>query len=253
MRQTPSEKRLRTRLLLNEGWLEELYAQVEPMNGPLRLDSLSLKVRTGFIDGQGTLKRGHRPPPPWTEVLDSVVEGLRETGQLAALRPETAQDYQRSQYEYVYEFTRATRLGLPVSRRGRGSPKELAIWIADPPPRRSEPEHEWDFFGSYLFLVESDHRPSSAYSRFYLSGVSALAKCVRLAQPGVDRGVVEDLGRSSSEHPIQKLERLGAVASVEREIETLYSIRYVTDEQCGWSVSEGRANDILAYPLAILC
>jgi hypothetical protein len=246
------DPKLRRRIVWNETRVEELYAQVEPLDGPLKLDTLGVKLRTGLIDGQGTFKGGHRGPPSWAVMYDAIVERLRESGQLLAVRPVDVTDYQRGDFDYVCEWVTATRVLLPVTPRRRGDPHELSVWVADPPARPTDPKDEWDFFGSYLFLVEEGDPGRHLRGRYYLSGVSALARCVRMAQPVTDVDALRRLGRDSTEHPIEKLERLGGVVSLEREIEALYHIRYMTDEQGGWFVSEGRVHDLLAYPVAIL-
>jgi hypothetical protein len=73
-----------------------------------------------------------------------------------------------------------------------------------------------------------------------------------------DEGNVElapiegDFGRFDPLHPIEKLKKVGGVPSLSREIETIYKIAYMTNEQA-YTV-EGkvrRVNDILAYPLFI--
>jgi hypothetical protein len=170
------------------------------------------------------------------------------------VRPETVEDYEASEAEYVHELALATRVRLPVAANliTEGCPPELTVWVADPPPRMGEPKDPWDFNGSYLFLVEEINPTPEKPARCFFSGISALARVIRTAQPDVTGEALEGLGRASSAHPIDKLIKYGARVSLDRQIEVLYQIRYMTDEQGGWSVSEGRVNDLLGYPLAIL-
>jgi hypothetical protein len=62
----------------------------------------------------------------------------------------------------------------------------------------------------------------------------------------------EPLGRGSRKHPIEKLKRLGAFVTEEQHLESLYYVRYITDEQVyspkGFPV---RVNDLVGYPIYI--
>jgi hypothetical protein len=244
---------LRSRIYWDEGRLLDLYSQVRPEpSNQLRFDSLGLKLGTGILNVTTKIKRSDGEPG-WTEVLDAVVDALRESRQLDALRPETMADYEASEAEYVYEIVSVTKINLPVERRLvlEGWPPGLTVWVADPPPRLSEPKDRWDWWGSYLFLVE-EILPTGPRARYFTSGVSALAQIVRLAQPDVTADALCDLGRGSSLHPIEKLTSYGGQVSQSRQVEVLYQMRYMTNEQGGWSVSDGRTHDLLGYPLAIL-
>jgi hypothetical protein len=244
---------LRSRIYWDEDRMRDLYSQVgSPSLFGFELESVGAKLRTGVLDVESKARRS-AIDPSWAEMLDSVLEALREGHQLHAVRPETLKDYEGSEAEFVYELASATKVHLPVANRliSEGCPPELTVWIADPPTRVSDPKDPWDFFGSYLFLVE-DINPIEAPPRSFLSGVSSLARVIRTAQPSVTGRALEDLGRANSAHPIEKLARYGARVSLSRQIEVLYQIRYMTDEQGGWAVSEGRVNDLLGYPLAIL-
>jgi hypothetical protein len=250
-----SNNKLRSRIHWDEERIADLFAQVRPRR-QLALDSVGVQVKGGVIGAEGRVKRLADPGPSWSEMLNAVVDHLRDNGQLLALRPETVQEYEAGVAEYVFEFTRATKLILPVEEsmvKEGGLPPALNIWVSDPPPRLVPPEHSWDFFGAYLFLIEDVNPRPPINARTHLSGISALAWLAKGAQPSrVDADAFQRLGRGDGSHPIQKLEELGARASLERPIETLYQMRYMTDEQGGWSVSDGRVGDLLAYPLAIL-
>jgi hypothetical protein len=234
--------------------MNELLAQAAPAKRKLALAALDLKAGPTGLGMGATLKRQASPTPDWTAILDVVVDGLRESGQLLAIRPETIKDYEQSDCEYVQERVVATKLVLTVDDElvQQGVPKVLTVWVADPPDRRSEPQDEWDLFGSYLFLVEEGD-PDPGSGRGYLfSGTSALAFVVEHARSTtLSNALAKELGRGSNAHPVKKLEQLGARRSLPQKIETLYQIRAMSDEQGGWAVSEGRANDLLGYPLAI--
>jgi hypothetical protein len=247
------QQRLLTRLHWNEPRMRDLFLQVSRRRR-FRIDSVGLKIRGGVVDLSGFLSQEEEAEPAWTDILDAVVGCLRDSGQLLAIRPETLAEFEASEAEYVYEFVRATKLHLPVDPAlvGDGLPPELTVWVADPPKRTDEPRDRWDFFGTYLFLVEEGDPDPTKRREAFFSGVSALAKLVRMARGDIDRDAMWRLGREEGAHPIEKLTALGARASLERDIEVLYQVRYMTDEQGGWSVSDGRVNDLLAYPLAIM-
>jgi hypothetical protein len=244
---------LRSRVYWDETRMRDLYAQAVSQSGAgIKLESVGAKLRTGVLDLEGKVV-ATEAEPSWTDVLDIVLEALRENGQLYALRPETVAEYRASEAEFVYEAITATKVLLPVADDlvAEGYPPELSVWIADPPARINEPSDPWDCFGSYLFLVE-EIDPGSPPMKVFFSGVSALARVVTAAQPGLPDEARWDLGRNDPSHPREKLVRHGAKFSLERNVEVLYQARYMTDEQGGWEVADGRVNDLLGYPLAIL-
>lgn len=154
--------------------------------------------------------------------------------------------------EFVYEFVSATKVVLPVDIQlvARGGPPDLSVRVSDPPAGLPAPKDPWDWRGSYLFMVEKVS-PNGPRPVFF-SGISALAQVVRMGQPIPKGEALWNLGRNSPAHPIEKLVGLGGRPSLERRIEVLYEMRYMTDEQGGWSISDGRVNDLLGYPLAIV-
>jgi hypothetical protein len=108
--------------------------------------------------------------------------------------------------------------------------------------------------GTFLYLTEA--RLDGGQTQTTFSGCSALQAIVNAANgrpllQGNDDG--EPLGRQTYEHPIKKLIDVGARVSGEaRRIESLYYIRYITDEQCHTRDSKLlRGNDLLGYPLFI--
>jgi hypothetical protein len=68
----------------------------------------------------------------------------------------------------------------------------------------------------------------------------------------LDRNWDEPLGRNNSRHPLEKLRKAGGVVGVPQEIETLYRMRYMTNEQCfTFKGHERRVHDLLGYPISI--
>jgi hypothetical protein len=157
-----------------------------------------------------------------------------------------------SQYWWVKETFIARRLVLPTpALLEKFGVAALVVWISDP-KRAPKPKDDWDWTGSFLYLptVHFEDGKTTAF----LSGCSALQFVVNAAQ---DRPLLapdwdEPFGRTTNEHPIQKLSKLGAFVTEERKLESLYYVRYITDEQLySPNGSEVRVNDIVGYPIYI--
>ncbi|MER8155857.1 hypothetical protein [Streptomyces sp. NPDC094472] len=132
--------------------------------------------------------------------------------------------------------------------------------MVDPIETNTHPEHEWDFIGSFVFLVEE--LEDADFPTSVVSGVSALRALVDVVaghDPRAGGRLVdltsretEDLGRDSPDHPIEKLKRAGGIPGTPRMVDVIYKIAYMTDEQAATlKGQEVRVNDILAYPLVI--
>jgi hypothetical protein len=198
-------------------------------------------------------------------LLPPIIEALRESGQLRVYRPERAEEFWNSDHDgwYVVERLVATPVTLSLADRlpgGVTGPDALNVWVSDPLPLRSPRINEWDFAGSFLFLVEELGQFQWPMG-WFMSGISALRVVVDVLQDGLVltsdglfdvAGSEDKYGRWESEHPIEKLVSVGGVAGRPRRIDTIYKIAYMTDEQA--YVVDGvhtRVNDILAYPLFI--
>ena len=197
-------------------------------------------------------------------LLPPIIASLRDSGQLRVYRPERAGEFwdERSDW-YVHETGIATPVLVPTDKalRNRNVPEALTVWIMDPIESAVEPEDEWDWLGSFVFIVQELGGfpwPSS----WFISGLSALRMVVDVIAktPRLDRGELRKVitsgddvfGRWHDGHPIEKLERIGAIRQRARKIDTIYKIAYMTNEQSvtvngKWT----RINDILAYPLYI--
>jgi len=199
-------------------------------------------------------------------LVPPIVEGLRESGQLRAYRPERADEFWTSNHDgwYVAEHDLiATPVQLPVRDKlgdGISAPAALNIWVCDPLLPLPEKTHDWDFIGSFVFIVEELGEyawPSS----WFTSGISALRLLVDDLAAGTDftferreklSSTADTYGRWNSEHPIEKLVRAGGVVGAPRKINCVYKIAYMTNEQAYSRSGENvRVNDILAYPLYI--
>jgi hypothetical protein len=135
-------------------------------------------------------------------------------------------------------------------------PEDLTVWVLDPIEPSREPVDEWDWLGSYVFIVQELLDLKAPHSVF--SGISALrlvAEKIAVAE-NVDMrdlaGTEDVFGRWHEGHPIEKIKAIGAKVGRRRRIETVYKIGYMSDEQyIKVNGAEGRINDILAYPLYI--
>jgi hypothetical protein len=257
---------LRNLIYWNPDRMEELFTQIPQGRRPrMGLDEAAVKVTAGVLSASGRFRSTAGPASnTWTFLLDAVVDELRDRGQLTALRPATIDEYREdATIRYVYEFTSATRVSLPLSSALRetqkGLPRQLMVWVSDPPPRLEPPRDQWDFYGAYLYLVEEgDAAPFEGERTLealkqYQSGCSALHRLFELARTreelGPERAAIH--GRDSGAHPLTKLGDEGAHSALPRDIEVLYQMRYLSDEQGAWK-GTNRKLDLLAYPLAIL-
>ncbi|KAB2351062.1 hypothetical protein [Actinomadura rudentiformis] len=196
-------------------------------------------------------------------LVEQVVDGLRDNGQLKIYRPERLQDLKSRQSTFVHEIgIVGTPVFLPLKDGADAASgmDSLTVWVFEPVGPAgfidSEPDGSWawDWQGSYLFLIE-EHitHPEGLY---YLSGVSALRCLVEMAgyntRLSCGRFGEDEFGRDNPAHPIDKLLSIGGVRGRPRPIEAVYRIAAMTDEQA--TIINGkkvRLNDILAYPLYI--
>jgi hypothetical protein len=157
-----------------------------------------------------------------------------------------------SQYWWVKEAFIAKKVIIPtpvlLEKLGIVA---LTVWISDP-KRAPKPKDDWDWTGSFLYLPTIHYE--SGKSTSCISGCSALQFIVNAAS---DRPLFTcdrngPFGRNSTKHPIEKLSQLGAFVSEERKLESLYYVRYITNEQTySRDGSEVRVNDIVGYPIYI--
>ena len=155
-------------------------------------------------------------------------------------------------YWWVKECFYARKVILPtpvlLNRFGIAA---LTIWISNP-KRAPKARDEWDWTGSFLYLP-TVHFESGKFDTC-MSGCSALQFIANAARdkPLLSRDRREPLGRNSAEHPIEKLANLGAFVSDERRLESLYYVRYITDEQAYSRNGVGvRINDVVGYPIYV--
>jgi hypothetical protein len=200
-------------------------------------------------------------------LIPFIVGALRESGQLNIYRPARADDFWNGEYSgwYVHEQNvLATPVHIPLAGRleGLSVPEALTVWVSDPLDDAGEPEDEWDFLGSFLFIVQELGQGLNWPTSTFISGMSALRMIVDFIvgqEPFGYRPIMEhiqsegdDFGRFNPQHPIEKLAAVGGKPGRPRRIDTVYKIEYMTNEQSApLSGKVVRVNDILAYPLYI--
>jgi hypothetical protein len=204
-----------------------------------------------------------RPNDP--RLLDEIMEGLRDHGQLKIYRPERILDLP-DHMTFVHETNvEGTPVYLPVKEESQVPPgiTGLTVWVFEPLGQElgfidSEPDGSpaWDWIGTYLFLVEA-HLNDSEQKQLW-SGISALRLLVD-AIAGHDPGLRvtppsagDQYGRDNPAHPVDKLRLAGGIVLRPRRVEIVYRIAAMTNEQATTiNGKELRLNDILAYPLYI--
>lgn len=250
--------------VINQRLAESLARDLNlPLNESVTRESeLSVAKLVG-----GRFKRSRAAEPLRSDdprLLPEIVEALRNSGQLRINRPDTADEYWHTDHEgwYVYEEVIATPVTLPLVGRlpdGVEGPDALNVWVSDP-PKPILPRTQWDYSTSFLFLVEElgEFRWPVAW---FISGISSLRIVAEVLTDPRDltmeamfelRNSDDLFGRWQTDHPIERLRRIGGVVGAPRRIASVYKIAYMTDEQSyTYEGEELRVSDILAYPLYI--
>ncbi len=232
-------------------------------------NALNMTIK-GFGGSRKVTKKGNRGGNEF-QVLREVVDRLRSSGQLRAYRPESGDDFWHSHDIggwYVAEDMFATPVTMPLGDKFREKfrtqsitvPEVVTVWVSDPIEPGNGPRF-FDWRGAFVFLIEdlSDFKPPNSGRN--VSGISALRLVVDFLSTGVQdyernyfsvQACPDEFGHANSSHPIEKLTRAGGYAGRPRQIEAVYKITYVSDEQVA-RVKDGeiRVYDILAYPLCI--
>lgn len=260
--------RLKNMVYTAEDRLIELYDQLAEL-GAFRLKGGKGGLKLPFAHAEAEIERVNPVPEGWADLVQIVSAGLRDSGQLSALRPLDIPEYgdfRSDGLSYVYETDiTARRVQIPVSEdlQDEGCPPAIRVWVAEP-DRLPEPTAANAVTGTFLYLVEDLVPADPPAPPWFFSGASALAHVARLAQPErfqdsptqpgrfYDPG--ERLGRHSDADPPHKLEQIGARLGLPRNVDALYQIRYMTNEQMfvpSGSDEGRRVNDLMGYPLAI--
>lgn len=253
---------LKEYIVVNERLIEDLYRQVSEMQrGPNSSENEISPTAKTFT-------------PHDHDVIEAVVESLRETGQLHAFRPDRASDFWLGEHAgwYVHELMIATPVIVPLKHHFEGLagvPEAVTVWISEPTPPQTPAESEYEIVGSFVFLVQEMGELKWPL-RWFMSGISALRMVANFMVGGADYRTEGELHRSmqatrdlyampngwgderDERHPVEKLKAVGGIPGRPRRVETVYRIAYMSDEQC--MPTDGgivRINDVLAYPLYI--
>lgn len=189
------------------------------------------------------------------EKIEHLINYLKKSNSLEYERPREMLDaYTNSDKKYVLEEMLATKIVFPEeSLRELKGVKEFVLWISDPV---SQNISDSNFVKQNTFLyIPEQWLDEEEYSAVH-SGCSALQTVVNFLEgrylTSQHTHGNEVLGRSSYDHPIEKLLGIGAVKLNTKKITCLYKKRYITDEQCYLFNNEGtRVHDMLGYPIFI--
>ncbi len=205
--------------------------------------------------------------------IDRLLGLLRDSGQLSAVRPSSLSAIRGVGGPlWVHEVVAATRVLLPLPDSLPGGPQAITVWVAEPDVTSdylSPENHNFHpiFDTAFLFLLQ-EHWPDTPTERM-ISGCSALQMVANIAaeRAPTQRTSAEwppiDLGRGNPQHPVAKLAELGGLVLGSRKIESLYRVRYISNEQSYRYMPENhdgsvalewtwlRVHDVLAYPLFI--
>jgi hypothetical protein len=265
---------LKDYIVVNERLIEGLYRQFGEMRqGPNSSEneiSASLKI---FNLRHLRTSSAKAASPHDHDVIEAVVESLRESRQLHAFRPDRSRDFWFGDHAgwYVHEQMIAIPVIVPLRRHfdGLQVPEAVTVWVSEPVAPQTPAESQYDIVGSFVFLVQ-EMGELKWPMRWFMSGISALRMVANFMVGGVDYRSESELHRvmqatrdlyempngwgdeCDERHPIEKLKAVGGMPGRCRRIETVYKIAYMSDEQC-IPVGNGamRVNDILAYPLYI--
>jgi hypothetical protein len=241
---------LRRYLFVDQGELERYLEQfpIEPKKSRKRRWTVSLSIVGPKVEGSeeeaAEMRNQH-------EKVQLLLHHLDLSGRVAFNRPPSMRDDENRQ-PFVLETMTAQKMIIPSDcvQRITGL-KHLAVWVSDPTPT-DPPQDPWDFRGTFLYLTEA-HWENGSFQTVW-SGCSALQAVVNTlsGQPFFTLGRGEKFGRHSTDHPIEKLKRLGGVVTDTRRIISLYFKRYLTNEQCyRLDGRDRRVNDLLGYPIFI--
>jgi hypothetical protein len=257
MRVRTSTKNLRTSLkdfvFIDGPRLERLIAQVPSMLSIF--EDAKAEFGISLIAAKASVKDvGDTGPRSSMRKIRKLERYLTDEGLLNTARPTRMPHglYDANQMWWVKETFRARRVMVPTPDLDKSlGLKHLDVWISDPVQCESSTD-EWDWTGSFLYLPTVHFDTQSTYG--VISGCSALQFVMNAAKGRnlYECDFQEPLGRRNCSHPVEKLANLGAIVSDSRQLQSLYYVRYITNEQVyAPSGVEQRVNDIVGYPIYI--
>lgn len=194
------------------------------------------------------------------ERVEALINALQLRGAVSPTRPREMVQFLRKEKSdqtprpFVLETMDATKVIFKESAFASvPALSQFAVWVSDPVPETLGQFSKMEFTGMFVYLTEAVWEETVGHHLVY-SGCSALQAVANLqsGKPILQPDFSEPLGRSSLQHPVEKLQKLGAIVSPPRRIMSLYKIRYVTDEQA--FIRDGvkyRTSDLLGYPVFV--
>jgi hypothetical protein len=184
-------------------------------------------------------------------------KSFKKKGMIASKRPNSMPNVNPNEVQFIREKLNATKLIFPKSIIDKLSGlKHIAVWISEPDPKHLGNEDKWEYTGTFLYLLEAISDFNSYQT--VLSGVSALLALCNLIHGhdffdrSLNKNGKETFGRWNYIHPIEKLKSLGAIVIDNRDIDSLYRCRYISNEQSyTYNNEKYRVCDLLAYPVYI--
>jgi hypothetical protein len=239
-------------LFIDEDRVRMYTAQLVGKKG--RITKLVDKIKVGFqgVTGEVTFRdKPHRENI--FLALTDLETFLDKKGVIGLERPYQVNWGDLLAFPFYRETMIATKVTLPrnLTRRVPGL-NALVIWISDPQEGHLGSEKDFQFTGTFLYLLEA-HTEDGVF-RSTLTGCSALQAVVNITfgKDLLERNSGEPFGRGNYQHPVEKLQSIGGIASFPRKITALYKKRYMTDEQrFTFNGQRFRSCDLLAYPIYI--
>ncbi|MEP2234873.1 MAG: hypothetical protein ABJM58_10780 [Alteripontixanthobacter sp.] len=184
--------------------------------------------------------------------VSKLVELLRDHEVITGQRPHYLPHHPTTEPPFVHEHCEAIPFIFPKSvfEHDLGI-SALKLWVSEPNKEFFVDEpFRWD--GAYLLLTEVHF--DNGVHRHMLSGCSALRLVFNALTNDnlLDRSGEEIFGRWDYRTITEKIMKMGGIPGSKLPIETLYAIRYMTDEQFHPDApQDGRVHDILGYPFFI--
>jgi hypothetical protein len=192
-----------------------------------------------------------------SEKIDRVIAELIMHDFVLTERPHSEDALCRGAIRYVLETMTARKVIIPTSQSTIvPGLRDLAIWVADPvePLDPDKYENNWETEDTFVYLVESYWEESEGPHPGPYSAFSALNFIVSaIAEPlGLPRESYRHDPRADGRSPREVLAAIGGVEQQPREIESLYYLRYISnDQEVAVNGKLCRCYDIVGYPVYI--
>lgn len=237
---------------LNEQEIE-LYYKLFDIKEHVKTSS-ALTIEASLLGGPKVSQKFEKNEKDFDTIdkLFAIWDYLKTNDLISTARPNSIYEAKESEGEFIFENVIAHKLFFPKSKLTEFNGLDhLVVWFADPDTTKLSDE-PYTFTGTFLFLVEALY--DRGEFRQTLSGCSALQAMSNIisGQQFYTQNWDEPLGRNNANHPLQKLQDIGAVYLQKQEIKTIYRKRYMTNEQCFmYKDKKYRCNDLLGYPLFV--